>query len=85
MYLVLRHVGGSRDSGTGCALVGVSRHNFTNVYSVLCIFKSNKTSSFLINHFSSSHFEDIESSMPMRYFPEIMNCASRSVLHARAF
>ena len=32
MYLVLRHVGGSRDSGTGCALVGVSRYNFTNVY-----------------------------------------------------
>ena len=31
MYLVLRHVGGSRDSGTGCALVGVSRYNFTNV------------------------------------------------------
>ena len=30
MYLVLRHVGGSRDSGTG--LVGVSRYNFTNVY-----------------------------------------------------
>ena len=32
MYLVFRHVGGSRDSGTGCALVGVSRYNFTNVY-----------------------------------------------------
>ena len=34
MYFVLRHVGGSRDSGTGCALdlVGVSRYNFTNVY-----------------------------------------------------
>ena len=25
-------VGGSRDSGTGCALVGVSRYNFTNEY-----------------------------------------------------
>ena len=33
MYLVLRHVGGSRDSGTGCALVGVSRYNFYQ-----CIF-----------------------------------------------
>ena len=32
MYLVLRHVGGSRDSSTCCALVGVSRYNFTNVY-----------------------------------------------------
>ena len=32
MYFVLRHVGGSRDSGTGCALVGVSRYNFTNEY-----------------------------------------------------
>ena len=44
MYLVFRHVGGSRDSGTGCALVGVSRYNFTNVYiSVLCfVFMSNK-------------------------------------------
>ena len=43
MYLVLRHVGGSRDSGIGCALVGVSRYNFTNVLSVLCfIFISNK-------------------------------------------
>ena len=39
MYFVLRHVGGSRDSGTGCALVGVSRYNI----SVLCfIFISNK-------------------------------------------
>ena len=32
MYFVLRHVGGSRDSGTDCALVGVSRYNFTNDY-----------------------------------------------------
>ena len=43
MYFVLRHVGGSRDSGTGCALVGVSRYNFTINISVLCfIFISNK-------------------------------------------
>ena len=42
MYLVLRHVGGSRDSGTGCALVGVSRYNFTNVY--FCIHRSPMTS-----------------------------------------
>ena len=28
----ITYLGGSRDSGTGCALVGVSRYNFTNVY-----------------------------------------------------
>ena len=32
VFSILRNVGGSRDSGTGCALVGVSRYNFTNVY-----------------------------------------------------
>ena len=35
-------MGGSRDSGTDCALVGVSRHNFTVVYSVLWLLMSNK-------------------------------------------
>ena len=40
-------MGGSRDSGTGCALVGVSRYNcLPDVYSVLCIL-SNKTHLFL--------------------------------------
>ena len=40
-------MGGSRDSGTGFTLVGVSRHNcLPDVYSVLCILL-NKTSSFL--------------------------------------
>ena len=59
MYLVLRHVGGSRDSGTGCALVGVSRYNFTNVYfciMFLYLYRINKflpPSSFLWpKHFS---------------------------------
>ena len=43
MYFVLRHVGGSRDSGTGCALVGVSRYNFTNIlYYVLYLYRINK-------------------------------------------
>ena len=37
MYLVLQHVGGSRDSGTCCALVGVPRYNFTNVGLYFCI------------------------------------------------
>ena len=45
MYLVLRHVGGSRDSGTGCALVGVSRYNFYQCifpYYVLYLYRINK-------------------------------------------
>ena len=40
-------MGGSRDSGTGCALVGVSRQNFLPyVYSVLCQIK--QVRSFLL-------------------------------------
>ena len=35
LYLSIVTRGWLRDSGTDCALVGVSRHNFTVVYSVL--------------------------------------------------
>ena len=44
MYLVLRHVGGSRDSGTGCAFKWESPDIILPMYiSVLCfVFISNK-------------------------------------------
>ena len=47
MYLVLRHVGGSRDSGTGCALVGVSRYNVTNVYFCIMFLYLSRINKFL--------------------------------------